>query len=56
MTNPTRIFTYKEQNLFADISEDYKKIYLNKEVASRSIFGYPIVFGIHLVLLEVKKK
>ena len=56
MTNPTRIFTYKEQNLFADISEDYKKIYLNKEVASRSILGYPIVFGIHLVLLEVKKK
>ena len=37
MTNPTKILTYKEQNLFADISGVYKRIYLDKKVDSRSI-------------------
>tara|TARA_Y100000589_G_scaffold331466_1_gene385147 strand:- start:490 stop:1890 length:1401 start_codon:yes stop_codon:yes gene_type:complete len=56
MTNLTKIFTYKEQNLFADISGDYNKIHLDKKVASRSIFGYPIVHGIHLVLWALEKE
>ena len=49
MTNPTKILTHKEQNLFTDISGDYNKIYLDKKFASRSIFGYPILHRIHLV-------
>ena len=56
MKNPTKIFTYKEQNLFAEISGDYNKIHLDKKVASRSIFGYPIVHGIHLVLWALEEE
>lgn len=43
-------FTLREQQCFAEISGDYNPIHLDPVIARRTIFGAPVVHGIHLVL------
>ena len=56
MSNPSKKFTLQDQYKFAEISGDYNDIHLNEKVARRSIFGYPIVHGINLVLWAIESE
>lgn len=54
MSYPSKKFTLKDQLSFAEISGDYNDIHLNQKVARRSIFGYPVVHGINLILWAIE--
>ena len=51
--NASRIFSLKDQVDFSELSGDYNQIHLNQLIARRSMFGYPIVHGIHLLLWAI---
>ena len=49
----TRIFTSADQIKFAELSGDNNPLHLDKMVARRSLFGGPVVHGIHLLLRAI---
>jgi len=45
-----RSFTLADQKIFAKLSGDFNPVHIDPIVARRSLFGQPIVHGIHLLL------
>jgi hypothetical protein len=45
-----RVFNWDDQTAFAELSGDYNPIHMDVVAARRSLFGRPVVHGIHLVL------
>lgn len=46
----TRVFSQEDQQAFAGLSGDHNPVHVDPLVARRTLFGRPIVHGIHLVL------
>ncbi len=46
----SRVFTFADQNEFAELSGDFNPMHLDPERARRTIFGFPVVHGVHGML------
>jgi len=46
----TRVFNLEDQRRFAHLSGDYNPLHLDPLVCRRSLFGEPVVHGVHLLL------
>ncbi len=51
----SRAFTLEDQLAFADFSGDYNPIHIDTIAARRSIFGTPVVHGVHLLLWALER-
>jgi hypothetical protein len=49
-----RTFTERDQRVFADLSGDYNPLHIDPVAARRTMFGSPVVHGIHAVLWGVE--
>lgn len=45
-----RVFTFADQNAFAELSGDNNPVHIDPLVARRSLFGQPIVHGVHSLM------
>lgn len=46
----SRTFTLGDQNAFAELSGDYNPLHIDEVAARRSLFGSPVVHGVHSLL------
>ena len=50
LADQTRVFSLEDQLAFARVSGDYNPLHIEPVVARRTLFGRPVVHGIHMVL------
>ena len=50
MVLDSRVFTLTDQNAFAELSGDFNPMHVDPERARRTLFGFPVVHGVHGVL------
>ena len=50
MNGAARIFTMDDQRAFARLSGDANPLHVDELAARRTVFGYPVVHGIHILL------